>query len=112
MREPTEVIDALCHTRFKVSGNNWHNYVHVNVEEFFGTDGVWAEAATKGVEKFQMGEYARTDTEKEHIGFGSLILVEDDDGNKKGIRSDIILANAGLHAEAARLKKIIDNRNK
>lgn len=107
---PPDVIDEQVYTRFKVSGNNWYNFVHVNIEEYDGNDPVFQEAATKGVEKFQVGEYTRTDPEKDRVGFGRLIIVEDEEGNRAGFRSDLILANAGLHKEAAKLKKILDKQ--
>jgi len=106
----TQTLSELCHSRFKVSGNNWHTYVHINVEEYTSEQDVWAEAATMGVEKYQVGEYSRTDMDNDRVGFGRLIIVQDEEGNKKGIRSDLILANAGLHSEATRLRKIIDGK--
>lgn len=108
--DPPETIDEQVYSRFKVSGNNWYNFVHVNVEEYTGCNPVLQEAATKGVEKFRQGEYNRKDAENDRVGFGRLILVEDEEGNKAGFRSDLILANAGLHVEAAKLKKLLDKQ--
>ncbi len=107
---PTQVANEQLFSRFRVSGNNWYNHVYVNAEQYDGCDPVFQEAATKGVEKFQKGEYTRTNPNKDMVGFGRLILVQDEEGNKAGFRSDVILANAGLHAEAAKLKKILDNQ--
>jgi len=95
-------------TPFKVRGNNWIAEVTVNVELYDSVEDIVLEAATLGVERFMNNDFIQIDFDKP-VGYGAVILVSNED-IRTAVRSDLILANAAKHKDAAKIKKLIDKR--
>jgi hypothetical protein len=95
-------------TSFLVGGNNWTTEVKVNAEDYSGIEDIIIEAATLGVEKFMEGNYNQINFDK-NVGYGAVILVSNEE-IRTAVPTDIILANAAKHKDAAEIKKMIDKR--